>query len=587
MHILGVGGFSHDSAACIIKDGKIVAAGMEERFTRRKHEGGVPHKAIEFCLKSAGITREELDHVAFYMNPRKRLFNRIPYRLKTMLKSPRYGLAYLLYEIYHNANYVFGFKGKFKTKDPSKQPKLHFLDHHTSHCASSFFVSPFEEAALLSIDYIGEWASTIMGVGKGNKVNKISAINYPQSLGTVYSGLTDYLGFLRASDEYKVMGLASYGEPKTYVDKFRDIIKLTDDGRYKIDLSYFQYHYMPGSSLGYMSKKFIEYFGPPRKKDDPIVDRHKDIAAALQKRLEEVAAHLCRHLYEISGKPKNLCLAGGVALNSVMNGRLLEDTPFTNIYVQPAAGDDGIAIGASYYVYNHLLNMPRNFVMERADFGPEFSDEQIEKILKIAKIPYTKVDDPAVAAAKLIADGEIVGWFQGRMEFGPRALGHRSILADPTREDMKDILNLYVKHREDFRPFAPSVCEESFNEYFIRGGESKLKSADSDQIYPPPSPFMLFVFDVKEDKKSKIPAVTHVDGTARVQTVNKDESPLYYKLIKEFEKIKGVPVVLNTSYNIKGEPIVCAPQDAIRCFFGTGMDQLVIGNFVIDKKKSK
>ena len=588
----------------------------------------MPVKAVEWCLKSAGLTLDDIDHIGFYMDWRKRLWKRLKYRSGCLIHSPRYSLAYILYEFAHNAEYLYG---AYRLK--GKKTRLHFLEHHSMHGCSAFFASPFEEAALLSIDYIGEFASTWFGVGQGKEIKTLREIHFPQSLGVFYSALTDYLGFLRASDEYKVMGLASYGDPDRYIAQFRKIISTPVEGEYFIDLDYFQFQYLPGSRLGYMSKKFQEEFGPPRKKGESIEQRHQDLAAAGQKILEETVLHLCNHLYQSSGRKKQLCIAGGVGLNCSMNGKLLGQSPFDEIYVQPAAGDDGIALGICYHLYHQVMGMerfyepesppaeptqddisipssrdfleikdeeiqeendtsiieeppivepikpePRMMGLSHVYLGPSYDSETVEHTLKISKLRYEKLENPARTGAEWIAKGSIVGWFQGAMEFGPRALGSRSILADPTRPDMKDILNQWVKHREDFRPFAPSICEENFHEYFIHP-EVQLTGQNEKAEYP----YMLFVFPVRPEMQEKIPAVTHIDGTARVQTVSAKANPLYYQLIREFEKLKGVPVVLNTSYNVMGEPIVCSPTDALRCFFTTGIDVLIIGDFLVQK----
>jgi len=465
------------------------------------------------------------------------------------------------YELLHNAQYVAGMKGL-----AGKNTRVHFMEHHPAHAASAFLVSPFDKAALLTIDYIGEWAVTWAGLGEGTTLTPLYTTNYPNSLGVFYSALTDYLGFLRASDEYKVMGLASYGEPE-YYDDFARIIRIREDGWYDLDLSWFQCHYVPGSRLGYFSKKFLDRFGPKRNKNEPVEERHRNIAASAQRILEESVLAMARRLHAETGQ-KNLCMAGGVALNCAMNGRLLREGPFDDIYVQPAAGDDGIAIGAAYQLYHKFSGAPRSFVMRHALIGPEYSNEEIQRFLDMAKIPYETPDYLEGRAADLIAEGKIVGWYQGRMEFGPRALGSRSILADPTRPEMKDLLNKYVKHREDFRPFAPSCLEGRAHEYFTNCQSS---------------PYMLFVYPVEPDKRDKVPAITHIDGTARVQTVTEEANPRYYRMIHAFEKRRGVPLVLNTSFNVMGEPIVNTPADAVRCFFSTGMDALVIGDYVVTK----
>ncbi len=562
MNILGIGGYSHDSAAALVVDGRLVAAVAEERLTRVKHQGGVPLQAARFCLESAGLSLDDVDHIGCYMRPLLRVGRRLPYRFTQMLRSPAYSAGFMAYELAHNALYVLNMRGL-----RGRKARLHFMEHHPAHAASAFLVSPFEQAALLTLDYIGEFAVTWMGVGEGTRIRRLRQMRYPNSLGVFYSAITDYLGFLRASDEYKVMGLASYGEPE-YLDEFRRIIRLRKDGRYAIDLSWAAWHYLPGSRCGYLSQKFIQRFGAPRKKGEPIEQRHMNLAASAQRVLEEAVLHLARHLHEQTGM-KRLCMAGGVALNCSMNGRLRREGPFDEIFVQPAAGDDGIAIGAAFQLHHALTGAPRAFEMRDACLGPEFSNEEIRHELEMAKLPYETPPSVEARVADLLAEGKIVGWFQGRMEFGPRALGARSILADPTRPDMKDLLNRYVKHREEFRPFAPSVLEERASEFFP--GCTR-------------SPFMLFVYPVAKEKQALVPGITHVDGTARVQTVSRAAQPRYYRLIEEFERRRGVPMVINTSFNVMGEPIVNTPGDAIRCFFSTGMDALALGDYVLVKR---
>jgi len=561
MNILGIGGYSHDSAAVLVCDGQIVAGVEEERLSRVKHQGGVPRLAVQHCLETAGLTPDDVDHIGVYMRPWLRLGRRLPYRLRQMVRAPVYSSAYMAYEVVHNAQFTAGMR-----RLCGKRTKLHFMEHHPAHMASAFLVSPFDQAALLSVDYVGEWAVTWAGVGEGTRMRRLRATNYPNSLGVFYSALTDYLGFLRASDEYKVMGLASYGEPE-YLDEFRRILRVRPDGWYALDLSWFVCHYRPGSICGYFSKKFLERFGPARKKGEPIERRHRNLAASAQCALEEVVLSLAGWLHERTGL-RRLCMAGGVALNCAMNGRLLRESPFDEIFVQPAAGDDGIAIGAAYQLHHRLTGADRCFVMRDACIGPSYGNDAIRALLDGAKLPYETPAAVEERTAELLAAGKIVGWFQGGMEFGPRALGARSILADPTRADMKDLLNKYVKHREDFRPFAPSCLEERAPEYF------------TDCVS---SPFMLFVYPVEPAERGRVPAITHVNGTARVQTVSKDVSPRYYRLIKAFEARRGVPMVLNTSFNVMGEPIVNTPADAVRCFYSTGIDALVMGDSVIVK----
>jgi carbamoyltransferase len=562
MNILGIGGYSHDSAAALVQDGKLVAAVAEERLSRVKHAGGTPRLAAQYCLDSAGLTWDDVDCVGCYMRPFVRLGRRIPYRLCKAVRNPLYSFGYIGYEIIHNALYIYGMRGMRGAKT-----RLHFMDHHPAHAASAFLVSPFDEAALLSVDYVGEFTTTWMGVGRGTEIRKIEHTNYPNSLGVFYSGITDYLGFLRASDEYKVMGLAAYGEPEYYED-FKRVIRMRSDGWYDADLSWFAAHYLPGSRYGYFSKKFIDRFGPPRRKGEPIEERHRNIAASAQKLVEEIVLGLARRLRKLTGLP-NLCMAGGVALNCSMNGRLLREGPFDSIFVQPAAGDDGIAIGAAFQLHHRLTGAGRSFVMEDARLGPEWSSEEIRAFLDSAKLPYIKPGDLEKHAAGLIAEGKIVGWFQGRAEFGPRALGARSILADPTRPEMRDLLNKYVKHREEFRPFAPSCLEERAGEFFTGCVRS---------------PFMLFVHPVEPQWREKLPAITHVNGTARVQTVSKKVNPRYYRLIEEFSRLRGTPMIVNTSFNVMGEPIVNSPAEAVRCFYSTGIDSLVIGDYVLEKR---
>jgi len=562
MNILGIGGYSHDSAAALVCDGQLVAAVAEERLTRNKHQGGLPRLAIDYCLETAGLTPADIDHVGAYMDPGLRKSKRWGYRAKQLLSHPLYASAYMGYEVLHNAQYERDMRSAVGPLAP-----LHFMEHHPAHVASSFLVSPYDEAALLSIDYIGEFTSTWAGVGRGTEIKALHEIEYPHSLGVFYSAITDYLGFLRASDEYKVMGLASYGEPE-YIEDFRKIVQESGDW-YSMDLSWTAWHYAPGSRTGYFSKKFIDRFGPARVKGEPVETRHENIAASAQLVLEETVLRMAKGLHKQTGS-KNLCLAGGVALNCSMNGRLQRESPFENIFIQPAAGDDGIAIGGAFQLYHEFSGKDREYVMEHAYLGPGYSDDEIATAIEKLGVEYVRSEHVEADTATYIADGKIVGWFQGRMEFGPRALGSRSILTDPTRDDMKDRLNAVVKHREPFRPFAPSCLAEKAEEYFESCGKS---------------PYMLFVHPVREEKKSVIPAVTHVDGTARVQTVEKEINPRYYGLIEEFEKIKGVPVVVNTSFNVMGEPIVNTPEDAIRCFQGTGIDVLVLGDCIIEKNE--
>jgi len=561
LNILGIGGYSHDSAAALLCDGEIVAAVAEERLTRKKHQGGVPREAVRFCLEQAGLKPGDIHHIGCYMRPGLRLAKRLPYRAAQMWRAPVYSAAFMGYELAHNLAYARGMQSLC-----APGTRLHFLEHHPAHAAGSFLVSPFERAAILSIDYVGEWDCAWMGVGEGTTVRALQTEHYPHSLGVFYSALTDYLGFQHASDEYKVMGLASYGEP-AYADFFRALLSPAPGGRYRIDHRYTQWSYLPGSRCGYFSPRFINALGPKRQQGEPVERRHENIAASAQLALEEVALHMAAWLREQTGA-RDLCLAGGVALNCSMNGRLLREAGFDNIFVQPAAGDDGIALGAALQLHHEFSGGPRLPAMTHAYFGPEHGDAALEAALRASGLRYERVPDIEARTAKLLADGQIVGWYQGRMEWGPRALGARSILADPTRPDMKDKLNRLVKFREEFRPFAPSVCEEDAPRYF----EGCMRS-----------PFMLFVYPVLAEARAQLPAITHIDGTARVQTVREQDSPRYYRLLRAFEQRRDVPVLLNTSFNVMGEPIVNTPEDAVKCFQGSGIDALAMGDWLAVK----
>ena len=563
MYILGLAGYNHDAAVAVVKDGELIAAAMEERFTRVKHQDGFPRQAIQYCLKEAGITEHDLDHVIYANNLwGLRGFKRILPYVKNIVKSPLYSSGFVIKDIYDRMWITFLMKTVARQ---GRRAQIHCLDHHLAHMASSFFVAPFDSSAIFSIDSMGDGDTTVLGDGTGNRIRKLSVVNYPHSIAESYCCVTNYFGF-RTQDEYKVMGLSSYGKP-VYYDKLKKLVQFTDDGGYRIDTDYFWTSRKPGRFEGYVSPKFIEEFGPQRQPGEKLEERHHHIAASLQKLYEETVFHGLRHLHKIT-RDKRLCLSGGGALNSVMNGKITLETPFEEVYIPPAPGDEGGAIGSAFYLSNDLLKGRKSFVMKTAFFGPAFSDDEIERALKEAKSPYRCSQNVAAETAALIAKGNIVGWFQGRMEWGARALGARSILADPTRADMTDIVNSYVKHREDFRPFAPSVLKERAKEFFL----------DIDL-----SPFMSFVTSVRPDKAKMIPAVVHVDGTARLQTVEKDLNPLYWKVIREFENLTGVPVVLNTSFNVKGEPVVCTPRDAIRCYYSTGIDCLVIGSFILAK----
>jgi len=561
MNILGISCFYHDSAACLVKDGEIVAAAHEERFTRNKHDQDFPTHAIDYCLREGGITPEQLDYIGFYDKPFLK-FERIlytyvatfPRSFPSFIKAVPLWLKQKLW-IPHLIRQHLDYNGE-----------ILFIEHHMSHAASSFMVSPFKEAAILSIDGVGEWATATYGVGRGEDIEIFKEIRFPHSLGLLYSAFTYYLGFKVNSAEYKVMGLAPYGEPR-YMKEMDELISIAEDGSFKINMKYFAYDY----GLTMTNHRFDELFGaPPRKPDDKLEQRHKDIAMSVQKVTEEVVLRMAKHLHKETGM-ENLCMSGGVALNCVANGRVIRETPFKELFIQPAAGDAGGAVGVASYIYHHILKNPRKFVWKHAFLGPEYSMEEIRSYLEKIGAPYheLKREELFKTVARLINEQHVIGWFQGRMEFGPRALGNRSIIADARNPANKDTVNLKIKFRESFRPFAPTVLEEHCPDYF-----------ELDR----PSPYMLLVAQVREDNRT-IPSVTHVDGSARIQTINREENPLYYDLIHEFYRLTGCPVIINTSFNVRGEPIVCTPQDAFACFMRTRMDYLVMANILLDKKE--
>ena len=560
MNILGISCFYHDSAACLIQDGHVVAAASEERFTRKKHDEGFPHKAVEYCLKAGRIEAKDLDYVGFYDKPVLKFERLISTYVSTFPRG---------FFSYSKAMPVW-LKEKLWIpsmirKELNYKGKILFTEHHMSHAASAFLVSPFKEAAILTVDGVGEWATASYGVGKDRQIDLFREIRFPHSLGLLYSAFTYYLGFKVNSAEYKVMGLAPYGEPK-YVDQVKQLIDIKDDGSFVMDMSYFSYHY----GLRMVNGKFSKLFGgPPREGESKLDQRHKDIAASVQKVTEEVMLKMASYLHRETGL-ENLCLAGGVALNCVANGRVLREGPFKDIFIQPAAGDAGGALGVAAYIYHSVLDNPRIESMEHAYLGPEYSEAEIQTMLKDYAAPAKRLerDDLVREVAELIDGQTVIGWFQGRMEFGPRALGGRSIIADARNPKNKDVVNLKIKFRESFRPFAPTVLEERISEYF-----------EIDR----PSPYMLLVAPVREGKRV-IPSVTHVDHSARIQSINRSQNSLYYDLIKEFDRRTGVPVIINTSFNVRGEPIVCTPEDAYRCFMRTHMDYLVLGPYLLDKK---
>ena len=572
--ILGLNAYHGDAAAALVVDGELVAAAEEERFNRVKHVAGFPALAAEWCLAEGGIRPEELDHLAVSRDPRANVGRKL-------LRTIRHGASarYLKARLQNAAkirDVRTALTDALGIDRDSLRTQVHNVEHHQAHVASAFFVSPFDEAAILSIDGFGDFCSTMTAVGHGNSYRVLDRVLFPHSLGIFYAALTQWLGFPKYGDEGKVMGLAPYGDPSKHLKAMRDVVQL-DGGLFALNLDYFT-HDKEGVDMTWdegsptigriYSDKLVETFGPAREPRTEITSHHEDVAAAMQMRLEEVYLHVVSHLHETTGMT-NLCLAGGVALNAVANGRIRPETGFDGLYIQPAAGDSGTAVGAAYYVWNQELGKPRGFDMTHAYTGPEYSEEEIAAAFRAAGLEPHRFGDEALfpTVAERIAAGDVVGWFQGRMEFGPRALGHRSIVADPRRKDMKDILNARIKHREPFRPFAPSILAEATGEWF-------------DQDYA--SPFMVLVYRTKPDKRDKIPAVNHVDDTGRLQTVERDVSPRYYRLIEEFGRLTDVPVVLNTSFN-ENEPIVMTPSEAIETFLKTHMDVLVLGNYVVTR----
>jgi carbamoyltransferase len=561
MIILGINYFFHDSSACIIRDGELVIALEEERFSRQKHTYAFPERAIQKCLEFANIRAADVDHIAVSIKPRKHAFKKIIYGLQLGVKVGPF-LAHELSGTLLKQKRLNNWYKNFSVK----KPPLHFIEHHLSHIAGSYYISPYDKAALLSIDGSGEWSTLFSGVANGLEITKFSETMFPHSLGSFYEAATEFCGFKPNYDEGKTMGLAPMGNPERFYAEVEKMVQVTATGQIELDLSYFAFQ---NSGKRRCSDKFYAVFGQPRKQNhrEPFGQHHLDIAAAFQRVLEEKVLQLANMLYTKT-KADYIVLAGGVALNSVMNGRIVRETPFKDAYIMPAAGDNGTSIGAAYYVYHHILGAKERSYHNSPYVGNEYSNEQVESVLKESKLKYRKSANICQEAARMLREGNILGWFQGRMEIGPRALGNRSILADPSLPGMKDKINAEVKHREAYRPFAPSVLAEARLDFF----KSEVEA-----------PFMLKVCDVREDKKDIIPAITHVDGSARIQTVRKDTNPRYHELLSEFGRLSGVPVLLNTSFNIMGEPIVESPVDALRCFFTTGLDVLVINDFIIEK----
>ncbi len=579
MLILGINAYHGDASACSVVDGNLAAAAEEERFTRIKHTAGFPGEALRYVVEASGAGKGDIRILAIARNPWARILSKALYAFRMpSLARNRIGAQSRFAAIGEEAARALGV--------PSTQIEVRRVEHHKAHMASAFMVSPFDEAAVFSVDGLGDFASAMWGVGRGNRLHPMGAVAFPHSLGIYYTALTQYLGFPKYGDEYKVMGLASYGQPEM-LDEFRRIVIARNGGRmnFELDPDYFTHH-VGGAEMSWdggeptigrlYSEHLVKRLGKARAASEPIEDRHYAIASSLQRRLEEVVLDRLRTLRKITGMRK-LCLAGGVAFNCVVNGKILEQTGFDEVYVQSAAGDAGLAIGAAMYVWHHELGNPRRFIMEHSYWGPEYGDAQIGALLDSARgeieregCEIAKIDNEAELyrrTAAAIADGKVVGWFQGRMEWGPRALGNRSILADPRRPEMRDILNAKIKRREMFRPFAPSILEEATGEYFS-------------QSYP--SPFMLMAYPVRPEKRAVIPATTHIDGTGRLQTVSGSQNQRYYGLISEFRRQTGVPVLLNTSFN-ENEPVVCKPEEALNCFIRTKMDVLVLGSYIVTR----
>jgi carbamoyltransferase len=583
MNILGINAFHGDASSALVKDGALAAAIEEERLNRRKHCAGFPSLAIRAVLENGGVRAGEIDHVAVSRDPKANLHKKILFAIQ---KRPSF--TKLVKDRLANVAKVRSIEGELAkalgVEARAVRAKFHGVEHHKSHISSAFFISPFEEAACLSIDGFGDFVSTMRGVGRDRKLEILDRVEFPHSAGLFYTAITQFLGFLRYGEEWKMMGLAPYGKP-TYVDKLRQVIRPTDGGHFELNLDYFKHHtdgvemtWDDGSPhLGKVfSPKLADLLGPERDTEDPeFFGKWADIAHSAQVVYEEIFFHVVGDLQKRTGLDK-LSLAGGCALNSVANGKLFERTKFKQLFVQPAAGDNGTALGAAFYVEHAVLGRPRRFVMRDAYTGPGYDDAAVTSAIEAARsngwdsaIDVKRLDDADLyrEVARAIAAGKVVGWFQGRMEFGPRALGNRSIVADPRRADMKDILNQRIKHRETYRPFAPSVLEEKAADIFERSE---------------PSPFMLMVYKVKEAQRARIPAVTHVDDTGRLQTVSAATNPRYHALITEFDRQTGVPLVLNTSFN-EHEPIVATPGDALACYLKTRMDVLALGNWVLTR----
>ena len=592
MNILGISCYYHDAAAALLVDGELIAASQEERFSRKKHDSGFPYHAIEFCLQAGHLTSDDLDYVVFYEKPLVK-FGRI--LMNTLATYPRSS------GVWKEAMSAWmGDKLWVKTHIMNrvgvKPNRILFCDHHLAHAASAFFCSPFDEAAVMTIDGVGEWTTTTLGEAKGsfedgslNEINLFSEQRYPDSIGLLYSAFTAWLGFKVNNGEYKVMGMSPYGEPK-YLDKVEKIIQVNGDGSFRLNLDYFAFHYSPERTI---NDNFIKLFGEPREPESEFFTEkanperatsraaleknqyYADIAASIQTFTEETLLKMANNLHARTGK-RNLVMAGGVALNSVANYRILTETPFENLYIQPAAGDDGGALGAALWVYHLVEHKPRRLVMKHAFYGKEYSPDEIRRFLDSKSASYKTYqndDEMLEEVAGLIVGGKVIGLYQGRFEWGPRALGNRSIMADPRREEMKEIVNVKIKFREPFRPFAPVVLEEIAQDYFIFPGKPDL--------YLPR--FMLMVTPVREEKQAELPATTHVGGTGRLQTINKEDNYRYYEIIRRFGEKTGIPITMNTSFNLRGEPMVTTPENAWNTFCESGIDALAIGPYLVKK----
>ena len=580
MNILGINAYHANASAALVCDGQLVAAAEEERFNRVKYAAGFPAAAIRYCLKAGGLTLADLDHIAIPRNPWARAGTKLLYSLRMPRFARERAKAWVSFADIPKA------LAQASETDPKRiRARFHRVEHHRAHLASAFFVSPFDRAALLSADGMGDFASTMWAMGEGSRMRVHGSIAFPHSLGIYYTALSQYLGFCNFGDEYKVMGLAAHGQP-VYLEEFRRILRGHRTG-FRLGLDYFIHHRQGAEmswrdaaktpTLGRLFSEDLEaLLGPARQPEAPLEQKHKDIAASLQARLEEILFEKLLSLHAQTGA-KSLCLAGGVAFNCAVNGKIFGNVPFERTFVQPAAGDAGLALGAAFYVWHEILRQPRSFQMRHASWGPGYSPCEIRRAIEEKRLPDGGFDISELAeerivenTARHIAEGDVVGWFAGRAEWGPRALGNRSILADPRRPDMKNTLNLRTKHRESFRPFAPSILAESVADFFETSH---------------PSPFMTFAYVLRQQRRQALPAATHVDGTCRVQTVDRHANPRYWSLIREFAKLTGIPAVINTSFN-DSEPIVCTPQEAVDCFLRTHMDVLVMENYTVRKVRS-